>query len=426
LTDLGPSDQKREELLGLFPSGARVYDDELVLRGHRATDLAQKFETPVLIIDEIALRERAQRYKDGLAKRWPNSQVVWASKSLPCTSVYRIMHEEGLGVDVAGGGELVMALAAGVDPSHIVLHGNAKTSAEIAMALDANVGTIVIDNFDDIDRLEHLARREQGVLVRILPCVTTATHEAVATGHGASKFGLMLPDATRALERVRASAFLRLDGVHVHVGSQILSTEPFTQAVQVIASLGEFDTYDLGGGLGARYTYDEHPPSIEAYLDALVGAARQFLPESSRLLVEPGRSMIAEAATTLYRVVSVKRSGPRVFVAVDGGMGDNLEVSLYGQRFEATVANRFGGGEDCALVGRHCESGDLLIDRVALRDCRVGDVIAVPVTGAYCLTMANNYNGALRPPIVMVREGATREVLRRETYEDLLRRDLNE
>lgn len=426
MTDLGPSDQKREDLLGLFPSGARVDDDELVLRGHRATDLAQKFETPVLIIDEIALRERAQRYKDGLAKRWPNSQVVWASKSLPCTSLYHLMHEEGLGVDVAGGGELVMALAAGVDPSHIVLHGNAKTSAEIAMALDANVGTIVIDNFDDIDRLEHLARREQGVLVRILPGITTATHEAVATGHGASKFGLMLQDATRAFERVRASAFLRLDGVHVHVGSQILSTEPFTQAVQVIASLGEFDTYDLGGGLGARYTYDEHPPSVEAYLDALVGAAHQFLPESSRLLVEPGRSMIAEAATTLYRVVSVKRSGPRVFVAVDGGMGDNLEVSLYGQRFEATVANRFGGGEDCALVGRHCESGDLLIDRVALRDCRVGDVIAVPVTGAYCLTMANNYNGALRPPIVMVREGATREVLRRETYEDLLRRDLKE
>jgi diaminopimelate decarboxylase len=182
--------------------------------------------------------------------------------------------------------------------------------------------------------------------------------------------------------------------------------------------------YDLGGGLGARYTYDERPPSIEEYLDALTSAARQLLPANARILIEPGRSMVAESAVTLYRVVSVKR-GARTFVAVDGGMADNLEVSLYGQRFEATIADRVGGGESCVLVGRHCESGDQHIDGVPLQNPVVGDVIAVPVTGAYCLTMANNYNGARRPPVVFCHDGVPRMVVRRETYKDLMSRDLN-
>ncbi|MBW4077481.1 MAG: diaminopimelate decarboxylase, partial [Acidobacteria bacterium] len=199
---------------------------------------------------------------------------------------------------------------------------------------------------------------------------------------------------------------------------------PFTRAVEAIAGLGDFPVYDLGGGLGARYTCDMQVPSVEEYLDALVTAAHEHLPLSARILIEPGRSMVAETAMTLYSVVTVKHGPSRSFVAVDGGMGDNLEVSLYGQAFDATVANRVGRGEVFSLVGRHCESGDQLIESVALREPRVGDLIAMPVTGAYCMTMANNYNGALRPPIVMVRNGEANVVQRRETYDDLLGRDL--
>ena len=413
------------QIISLFPSGTRLNENkELLIGGCAASELVSTFGTPALIIDESALRDNARRYQDGLRSRWPNSEVIWASKSLPLTSVFRLIGEEGLGVDVAGGGELVMALAAGVNPAKIVMHGNAKTDDEIEMAVKAGVGTIVIDNFDDIDRLEKIVKGEQGVLVRIIPGILPDTHLANATGQDDSKFGLSISNAKTAIERLKASNKLRLDGLHLHLGSQIMSTEPFIQSIKAVASLGEFSVYDLGGGLGVRYTYKDSPPSIEEYLDALIDTARKYLPSTAKILIEPGRSMVADAAVTLYRVVTVKPS-VRTFVAIDGGMADNLEVSLYGQRFEATVANRVGGGDLYTLVGRHCESGDTLIDGVKLQDPKVGDIIAVPVTGAYCLTMANNYNGARRPPVVFCRDGVARPVVRRETYEDLLARDIN-
>jgi diaminopimelate decarboxylase len=412
-------------LLELFPDGTTLDPfGELVIGGCTASDLAGVFGTPTLVIEETAMRHRVRRYADGLAMRWPNSKVVWASKSLPYTAVYRLMSEERLGIDVSGGGEIVMALTAGADPADLVVHGNAKTDDEIAMAVRAGAGTIVVDNFDDIDRLERLVTDTQGVLVRVNPGIKPKTHDAIATGQGDAKFGLSHADARTAIARLRGSNNLRLDGLHVHIGSQIVDTEPFTRSIEALADLGDFSVYNLGGGLGARYTYDERPPSIEDYLDTLTQAAARVLPSASQLLIEPGRSLVAEVGVTLYRVVTVKR-GERTFVAVDGGMSDNLEVSLYGQRFEATIATRVGGGENCSLVGRHCESGDRLIDGVLLRDPQVGDLVAVPVTGAYCLTMANNYNGACRPPIVFASDGEPRMVLRRETYDDLLRRDLD-
>ena len=413
------------QTISLFPSGTSLNEKkELLIGGCAASELASTFGTPALIIDEAALRNRARRYQDGLRSRWPNSDVIWASKSLPLTSVFRIIGEEGLGVDVAGGGELVMALAAGVNPSKILMHGNAKTDDEIQMAVNAGVGTIVIDNFDDIDRLERIVKGEQAVLVRIIPGVLPETHAANATGQDDSKFGLSLSDAKIAIARLKASSKLRLDGLHLHLGSQIMATEPFVESIQAIAALGEFAVYDLGGGLGVRYTYKDNPPTVEEYLDALINTARKYLPATAKILIEPGRSMVADSAVTLYQVVTIKRS-LRTFVAIDGGMADNLEVSLYGQRFEATVANRVGGGDLYSLVGRHCESGDILIDGVKLQDPKVGDIIAVPVTGAYCLTMANNYNGARRPVVVMCRDGVARAVVRRETYDDLLARDIN-
>lgn len=413
-----------DDVLGLFPPGTRVdVDGSLVIGGCRVEDLAAAFGTPAYVIDEDALRAQAARFRDGLAARWARSLVAFASKAFPCSAAYRLIAEEGLGADVAGGGELVMALAAGVDPTSIVMHGNAKTDEELALAMHEGVGLVVVDNLDDIDRIEHLATRRQPVLVRITPDVVVSTHEAMATGHADSKFGFPLSQASEVFRRIRGSRRLRLDGLHVHIGSGIQELEPFAAAVEVLGALGEFPVYDLGGGLGARYTYSEHPPSVEDYLDVVVDAARTHLPADCTVILEPGRALVAAAGVTLYRVVTVKR-GRHTFVAVDGGMADNLEVSLYGQRFEAVVATRVTGGGPCELVGRHCESGDRLASDVVLADPRVGDLVAVPMTGAYCYTMANNYNGARRPPVVFCRHGAPRLAVRRETYDDLVRRDL--
>ncbi|MEY9956652.1 diaminopimelate decarboxylase [Streptacidiphilus sp. MAP5-52] len=414
----------RQDLLDLFPPGTGLTDDgELVTAGVRLGDIAEEHGTPTLVVNETALRAQARGYLQGLRSRWPLADVAFASKAFPSTAICRIAAEEGLSIDVAGGGELAAALAAQADPARIVLHGNAKTDEEIEMAVRAGVGTVVIDNFDDIDRLERIVTDEQGVLVRVIPGVHPGTHEAVATGQDDSKFGLPLAQARTAIARLRGSDRLRLDGVHMHVGSQVLHTDPFARAVEAIAALGEFAVYDLGGGLGVRYTYKEQPPTLDEYLDTLTDAARRHLPADAKLLIEPGRSLVATSALSLYRVVTVKR-GMKTFVAVDGGMADNLEPMVYGQRFEATITDRVGGGELCDLVGRHCESGDRLIAGVALRDPRPGDLVAVPVTGAYSYSVSSNYNGARRPPVVLCRDGQARVAVRRETYDDLLRRDV--
>jgi len=397
----------------------------LLVGGCRAGDLAAEFGTPVIVVAEDAVRARAREYADGLATRWPRSRVVFASKAFPATAVQQVMVEEGLGLDVAGAGEILTALKAGAAPASLVLHGNAKTDDEIALAAEHGIGLVVVDNDDDVDRLEATGR-EHDVLMRVIPGVVADTHAHVLTGHEGSKFGLAPTAAAAVIRRLEASRRLRMRGLHVHVGSQILDVEPFAASVAPIAALGEFEVYDLGGGLGARYTYEDDPPTIDAYLDALIGAAREHLPAGAELILEPGRSLVATAATTLYRVVTVKR-GAVTFVAVDGGMGDNLEVALFDQRFEAAIADRLDGsdGELVTVVGRHCESGDVLVDGVRLAEPRVGDLLAVPVTGAYCHTMANNYNGARRIPVVFAREGEARPVVRRETWADLLGRDVD-
>ena len=412
------------DLLGLFPPGSTVDPDgELVVGGCRLADLAAQWGTPVYVIDEGAVRAQVRRFRRAIEARWGNARMVFASKAFPCTAMYRLMAEEGIGVDVAGAGELAMALAGGVDPARIVLHGNAKTEAELRMAVGAGVGLIVIDNTDDIDRLEDMADSEQAVLVRVIPGVRPDTYEAVATGQLGSKFGLPLPAARAAIARLRRSGRLRLDGVHMHIGSQILSAEPYARAIEAIAGLGEFGTYNLGGGLGVRYTYRDDPPTPEDWVAAMAAAARGRFPRGAEIIIEPGRALVAPFGVTVYRVVSVKGDHPR-FVAVDGGMADNMEVALYGQRFEATVTGRVGGGGAVELVGRHCESGDRLISGAVLRDPRPGDLVAVAVTGAYCFTMANNYNGAVRPPVVFCHDGQARLVVRREILGDLLSRDI--
>jgi diaminopimelate decarboxylase len=418
------------QLLDLFPPGSATdVDGMLILGGCRADDLAAEFGTPVLVVAEEALRERAREYVRELSARWSNSRVVFASKAFPCTAVQRVMVQQGLGLDVAGGGEILTALKAGVDPALIVLHGNAKTTEEIKMAVDSGVGLVVVDGPDDVDRLEAIVPegRTQDVLVRAIPGVTADTHAHVLTGHEGSKFGLAPAAASALIRRIEDSPRLRMRGVHAHVGSQILEAEPLAAAVAPLAALGEFDIYDLGGGLGARYTWADQPPTIAEYLDVLIAAARKHLPPDAQIIIEPGRSMVATSAATIYRVITVKR-GQTTFVAVDGGMGDNLEVALFDQRFEAGIANRLdssNGGEVVTVVGRHCESGDILVDSVPLNTPRVDDLLVVAATGAYCYTMSNNYNGNRRIPVVFVASGTASLVVRRETWDDLAARDVS-
>ncbi len=335
---------RTHELLPLFPEHSSITPDgELVIGGVGARDLAERFGTPAYIVDDEGLRNQARRMRDGLAARHPDSEVVFASKSFPCLAAYKLFAAEGLSIDVAGAGELVMALAAGVPAERIYLHGNAKTTAELTMALEAGVAT-------------------QRVLIRIIPGVAPETHESQSTGGADSKFGLPLDQAREAIARIRASDRLRLDGLHLHIGSQILDTDPFARAVEAVAVLGTFPVYDVGGGLGVRYTLKDHAPTVEQYLDTITEAARACLPAGTKLVIEPGRSLVARSCATLYRVTTVKRTG-RTFVAVDGGMADNLDAALTGQGFEAAVATRMSAAPDevVDLVGRQCESGDLLV-----------------------------------------------------------------
>ncbi|OZB78281.1 MAG: diaminopimelate decarboxylase, partial [Microbacterium sp. 14-71-5] len=279
-------------LLELLPVGTDVdADGTLRIGGCRVDDLAREFGTPAIIVDEAALRARAQEYRTALTSRRPNGRVVFASKAFPATAVQRVMVEEGIGLDVAGGGEILSALRAGVDPALLVMHGNAKTTEELRIAVDAGVGLVVVDNADDVDRLERLVPdgRAQDVLVRLIPEVESSTHPHVQTGQVGSKFGLTAPAAKALITRIEASPQLRMRGVHAHVGSQIMDPAELAAAVAPLAALGTFPVYDLGGGLGARYTYDEHPTSVDDYVEALLAAAAEHLPAEAEIIIEPGR-----------------------------------------------------------------------------------------------------------------------------------------
>lgn len=421
-TQPAPDGTRLGELWRILPEEATAsVDGVLEIGGVAVTELAERFGTPLHVYDEAGLRRQIRRFVDGLRARWPNSEVLFASKSLPAVGMYRIAQEEGLSVDIAGGGELQLALAAGVDPARLHFHGNAKTDAELRMALDSGIDTIIVDNDDELDRLERLLERPQKLLLRVIPGVEAKTHASQATGGVHSKFGLPIDQAERAIARMRAHPLMRFEGVHLHIGSQILDTTQFAEAVAKISTVGTFGTYDVGGGLGISYTYAEEAPSVESYLDAIVAAARAHLPADARLLIEPGRSIVARAGVTLYRITTVKRTG-RTFVAVDGGLADQMDIALTQQRYEAIIADRLlePWTETVQLVGRQCESGDLLVDGAPMPPARVGDLVVMAATGAYAYTMSNNYNGALKPAIVFVADGEARLVARRETYDDLL------
>jgi diaminopimelate decarboxylase len=410
--------------LSLLPPSATVDGDDIRIGGCMLSEVAERFGTPAYVFDERALRGRAAEYLTAMTSRHRDSRVCFAVKAFPSVSMIRILAEEGLGCDVVGAGELALALAAGADPATIVMHGNAKSDKDIQAALDARIGYIVVDGFDDIDRIERLAQRRTPVLLRVSPGVESATHAALATGGKLSKFGVPVEQVPHAVSRMRSVSAIDLRGLHVHIGSQILTTDQFEAAVDALSSLERFEVYDLGGGLGVRYLPEDAAPSVDEYAERLVAAAHKHLGEDVALLVEPGRSMVARAGLTLYRVVTVKRAG-RLHVAVDGGMGDNLEHSLYGQRFSPLVVGRWDAESVVAdLVGKHCESGDVITPDVRLAGPSIGDLVVVPATGAYCFTMANNYNASLRPPVIYCANGTARVGVRRETFDDLLAREV--
>lgn len=419
MTHRGPADID----LTLYPEGT-VLDPSgrLMLGGCAVADLVSQYGSPAYLIDEGALRRQARRYVDAFVSRHPNSLVLFASKSFPSASIIGLTAQEGCGTDVAAAGELELAIAGGADPSRAVFHGNAKTDDDIRAALDAQVRYIVIDNLDDVDRIARLASRRVPVLLRVSPALTAATHEAMATGHDSSKFGIPTAQVDDVIARIRNEPMLDLRGLHAHVGSQLLDLAQFEAEVEALAAFERFPVYDLGGGLGVRYVRSDTAPSIEDYAERVVSAVHRHLGSEIELLVEPGRSMVAQSGVTAYRVVTVKR-GEVTHVAVDGGMGDNLEVALYGQAFEPSVIDRAGDEEIVDVEGRHCESGDRIARGVRVVRPNVGDLITVPVTGAYCYTMSNNYNAALRPPVVFCREGSSRLAVRRETMSDLMARE---
>src|SRR5207248_3539952 len=296
----------------------------------------------------------------------------------------RVLAEEGLSCDVASGGELALALKAGLHPRRLYLHGNAKSETELRQALDTGVGHIVLDSFDDFERLERACAeldRRQEVLIRVTPDVAGDTHQAMSTGQADSKFGFTMDQAPTAIDRAATVPHLELVGLHFHIGSQLLELEPFRRAVQAMAGLGSFGVYNLGGGLGVAYTSDQRAPEISEYIDAIVSAAHELLPggADTRLLLEPGRALVANSTVTAYTVETVKRN-ESTWVAVDGGMSDNLRPMLYGATYQAVVADRplAAATEHCNLAGKHCESGDVLIHNVALPDPALGDVIVTP------------------------------------------------
>jgi diaminopimelate decarboxylase len=410
-------------MLELFPDGAHSQNGMLIIGGVAADKLLARHGSPLLVYDEATLRTRARAYRAAA----PEALICFGTKAFPNLALLRLFADEGLGADVSTLGELRFALAAGLDGSQLVVHGNNKSDVELEAAA-AEEALVVVDSLEEVDRA-----RAAGVgrtLVRVTPGIEADTHAAIRTGQVGSKFGLAPDDALAALRRDPAC-----EGLHVHIGSQLRTLDAARRAVEWIAEFAagardelgwEPRTLDLGGGLGVAATPDEVEISIADYVSGLLGAleaarSRHRL-AAQRIILEPGRSLTARAGVTLYTVGSVKRSGASTFVAVDGGMSDNPRPALYGARYTALLANRADEavGGSYAVVGRHCESGDLLIERVELPAPTRGDILAVPATGAYTLAMSSTYNALPRPAAVLVADGDSREIRRRETVEDLL------
>jgi diaminopimelate decarboxylase len=443
---LRPPEDANALVPSLWSSTAHKVGGDLVVGGVSVPELVANVNTPAYVLDEADLRGRARAFRDAFA----GCDVYYAGKAFLCTTVARWIAEEGLSLDVCSDGELTVAMRAGFDPARVGYHGNTKTEVELMRAVSEGVGRIVVDSFDEIERLDRVTSslgREQAVLVRVTAGVEAHTHEYIATAHEDQKFGFSITsgDAVQAVRRVLAAPGLALLGLHSHIGSQIFDTSGFEVAARRVLALharvGQelgvtMPELDLGGGFGIAYTTQDDPSDpaqLAVEMTKIVKhECRALGIDQPRLSVEPGRAIVGPAMCTVYTVGTVKRveldgGAVRTYVSVDGGMSDNIRTALYDADFSCTIASRDSEAPPVLIrvVGKHCEAGDILVqDEFLPADIRPGDLLAVPSTGAYCRSMASNYNHALRPPVVAVRDGVATTIVRRETVDDLLAADL--
>lgn len=440
-----PDNRTTMELGAVLPLTAEVRDDHLFVGGVDMVELAREQGTALYVMDEADMRARMQSYLRSFRSRHENSDVVYASKAFLNKEAARIVNAEGLCLDVSGGGELACALAAGFPADRIFMHGNNKTPQELREAISAGVGRIIIDSRIELGRVSQIAGElgvEQAVYMRITPGVEADTHQYIRTGCEDSKFGFTMRDdfAYRCVRDVLAAPNVRLAGLHCHIGSQIFALHSYPEAVEVMVDLMarikqgygvELGELDMGGGLGVAYTAADNPASIDEFAETVTAAVRAACEKHGvplpRLLVEPGRSLVANAGVTLYTVGIIKTlPGIRKYVAVDGGMSDNIRTALYHADYEPVIANKAAHPrtEIVTIAGKHCESGDAVVVDMPMQRPDLGDIVAVFGTGAYNHTMSSNYNGQPRPAVVFVKDGEARVTTRRETYDDLMARDV--
>jgi diaminopimelate decarboxylase len=442
-----PADPNRLDPKVWSSTVARGADGAVTVGGLDVRQLAEEFGTPAYVLDEADFRERCRAWREAFQAAQPGgADVYYAGKAFLCRAVVRWLHEEGLNLDVCSGGELAVALSAGMPPERIAFHGNNKSRSELEQAVKAGVGHVVVDSFEEIARLAWAAQQlgvRQKVLIRVTVGVEAHTHEFIATAHEDQKFGLSLTggQAEEAVRRVLGHDSLELAGIHSHIGSQIFDTSGFEVAAHRVVGLlerirdehgVELPEIDLGGGLGIAYTSDDDPSTPVDIAVSLAEIVRRECRAAGlavpRLSVEPGRAIVGPTAFTLYEVGTVKPlEGLRTYVSVDGGMSDNIRTALYDAEYSVSLVSRASSAEPVLsrVVGKHCESGDIVVrDAFLPADTAPGDLLAVPATGAYCRSMASNYNHVPRPPVVAVRDGAARLLVRRETEEDLLRLDV--
>ena len=433
------------ELGAVLPKTAEVKDDHLFIGGVDMVELAHQEGTALYVFDEADLTDRMEQYVSSFHEMYPNSDVAYASKAFINKEIYRIAKDQGMYLDVSGGGELAYAQAVDFPMEHIVVHGNNKTPRELEEAISAGVGHIIVDSRIELGRISEIAGRlgkTQDVLMRITPGVEADTHEFIRTGCEDSKFGFTVKDdfAFKCVKDVMAAPNVNLVGFHCHIGSQIFALHSFREAVKVMIEFIarvqkeyglKVSQLDLGGGLGIAYVAEDKPSSIAEFAEMTTSAVKGFCAEYGvelpHLMVEPGRSIVANAGVTLYTVGILKTlPGIRNIVAIDGGMSDNIRTSLYHADYEPVVANKAGQKRDriVTLVGKHCESGDAVACDRPIQTPEIGDIVCVFCTGPYCYTMSSTYNGQPRPAIVFVKDGVARTVTRRETYADLMARDI--
>ena len=429
----------------ILPTSAAVNtQDHLVLGGCDVVDLLQEYGSPLYVYDEATLRSTAEAYITAFRQRYPDTRIVYACKAFINLGLARLLAEYGLGFDVVSGGEIAVLRAAEVPPEGVFFHGNNKTPQELREAIEWGIGTIVIDSFHELELVEELAGvadRLQPVLIRVSPNVDAHTHHHTTTGMLDSKFGFPLEtrQAKQAVRRAQAAPHLDLRGLHFHLGSPIFTLEPYREALDVVLRFAsqmreeglELRQFSPGGGFAVAHTEADAPPSADAYAEAIVGTlvrgCNELAMPEPELIVEPGRAITARAGVALYTVGAIKEVPQvRTFVSVDGGMGDNIRPALYGAQYEAMVANHVtqAATRTVTIAGKYCESGDILVQDAQIAPVSSGDIIAIPVSGAYGPSMASSYNLNSRPVMVLVDDGASRLIRRRESYADLMASDV--